>query len=216
MITLSAIILLLGTPVDLSSSRTNVVVQNLCTGISVKFLTKNEIHKKNEDGMDEYELAPSIGSAYPIVVCSETQCYNYGNMTFLSGRKYIVKVSQCSLPGIRIESHEVSPVIWQDMIWIRFRSKKVRPVEYKCGQSRFRRLSVGMTSYTKIVRPVPPDCVKIQFRYRLASKGPVSYMSTHNISNFKPGRMYFVEVNYHGDQKESIKIQDEGNRLPTK
>ena len=116
MITLSAIILLFGTPVDLSSSRTNVVVQNLCTGISVKFLTKNEIHKKNEDGMDEYELAPSIGSAYPIVVCLETQCYNYGNMTFLSGRKYIVEVSQCSLPGIRIKSHEVSPVIWQDMI----------------------------------------------------------------------------------------------------
>jgi len=191
-------------------STASVVVQNSCNDIKEKFLIKNDPIIENKP--NRYIFAESSGSAYPIILCSNSQCIHYGNMTFLAGKNYIVKISNCSLPMVRIESREVTNVQTASKLppKIRFRTGVIRPTEYRYDQSRFRRLSVGITSYSSIEWPTQDLGTKIQFRHRVTSKGPVGYMSTHYIKNLRQGHGYFVEVKYYGGQKESVKIQDEG------
>ena len=196
--------------VKASGWATKVIVQNECIGTEEKFLAKYKSDKIAETNQTVYMLDRTKGSSYPIVICTSTQCFRYGNMTFLAGREYIVKISNCNLPGIRIESQEINSRKSDGNAKIRFRSRRVRPTEYRYNRTRFRRLSVGMSKY-KILSPDDLSSgTRVQFRYRIKSDGPVSYMSTHRLTNIKPGRRYFVEVEYFGNQKEVIKIQDEG------
>jgi len=187
---------------------TTVEIQNKCPGTIEKFLVESKI-KENATGK-LHELPPAEGDAYPLVICTDTQCYRYGNMTFLSGHRYIMKISQCNLPGVRVESHEVTAVTSTLPVAIRFRSRRVSPIEYRYDQTRFRRLSVGMSKYWNIPWPLTGGSVNVQFRHRIISDGPVSYKSTHELTSLKPGHKYFIEVEYFGEQKEFIKIQDEG------
>ena len=67
-----------------------------------------------------------------------------------------------------------------------------------------------MSRYQKVEWPQEEGHTKIQFRHRVGSKGPVAYLSTHELNNLIAGHKYFIEVEYFGMQKESVKIQDEG------
>jgi hypothetical protein len=190
-----------------------VNVQNNCENTSEKFLGKN--HTVLPDGVQkthrQHLLAISGNSAYSLVVCSDTFCQNYGNMTFLSGREYNVEISECNLPGIVIKSHEAAPAFptLLDPPRIRFRSRKVAPTEFRHDALRYRRLSVGMTSYSSVGWPAVSPGTRIQFRHSFTSKGPVIYSSRHIVS-LKPGHRYFAEVQYFGAHKEMFKLQDEG------
>ena len=191
---------------------TTVTIQNSCPGTEEKFLVKkNSIRELFSNTKDEkrYQLGPAAGSAYPLIICTDTQCYHYGNMTFLSGQDYLVKITNCNFPGVRIESHEIMTKKSSAPAMIRFRSRRVSPTEYRYNQSRFRRLSVGMSKYNALPLESLPE-TRVQFRYRISSDGPVSYMSTHALTNLQLGHRYFIEVEYIGTQKEIIKIQDEG------
>ena len=187
---------------------TTVEIQNKCPGTIEKFLVESKI--KENVASKLYELPPAKGDAYQLAICTDTQCYQYGNMTFLSGHRYIMKISQCNLPGVRVESHEVTAITSTLPIAIRFRSRRVSLVEYRYDQTRFRRLSVGMSKYWNIPWPQADGSINVQFRHRIISDGPVSYKSTHKLTGLKTGHKYFIEVEYFGEQKEFIKIQDEG------
>ena len=65
-----------------------------------------------------------------------------------------------------------------------------------------------MTRYWSI--ELSNKLITLQFRHRLSPDGPVMYLSTHNLINLQLGHKYFIEVAYYGNQKELIKIQDEG------
>ena len=157
----------------------------------------------------KYSLKKSPGSAYDLVICTKTQCYRYGLMTFIPGKHYQMSISKCDFPGVLIESHEINGVVTKLPALVRFRSRRVLPTEYRHSNSRFRKLSVGMSSYQKLSQP-QDNLTTFQFRHRIARNGPVSYMSTHTFRNLKLGRKYFIEVEYFGNQKELVKIQDEG------
>jgi len=191
---------------------TTVTVQNSCPGTKEKFLIKkNSIRElsSNIKGEKRYQLGSIGSSAYALIICTDTQCYHYGNMTFLSGQNYLMKITNCNFPGVRIESHEIMTKKSSDPAMLRFRSRRVSPTEYRYNQSRFRRLSVGMSKYSALPLESLAE-TRIQFRYRVSSDGPVRYMSTHTLTDLQPGHMYFIEVEYIGVQKEIIKIQDEG------
>jgi hypothetical protein len=66
-----------------------------------------------------------------------------------------------------------------------------------------------MSSYSNVAWPTKENGTKVQFRYRLTSKGPVAYLSTHHFV-LRPGYRYFIETEYFGNQKEMLKLQDEG------
>jgi hypothetical protein len=189
------------------STLSTVNIQNKCTGTDAKLVGKINDTRKVNNITQEYILATSINISYPLVICNDTQCYHYGNMIFLNGKSYNVKITKCNLPGVRIESHEVGKVNNDVLLYkIRFRSRRVFPTEYRIGSARFRRLSVGMTSYVTSKLTV----TSVQFRHRISSRGPVMFMSSHDLSNLRLGHKYFVEVEYFSNQKEVIKIQDEG------
>ncbi len=196
---------------------TKVTIDNQCPGTTSKFLGNVVTVKlpavKNKTG---HIMGGAVGDAYGIIICTDTTCMHYGNMTFLKGHEYNVTISQCDLPAARIESHEVGsqemPCPIEEALppaQIRFRSREVRATEYRYNQARFRRLSVGMSKYNNLPA-VTLNQTRIQFRHRVTSKGPVAFMSTHELKKLCPGHKYYVEVKYFGGQKEVIKIQDEG------
>ena len=198
---------------------TKVTVDNQCPGTLTKFLGNVVTVKLPADKKYHHKtghiMGAAEGDAYAIIICTDTTCMHYGNMTFLRGKEYNVTVSQCNLPSVRIESHEVGPKEISCPVsatippaQIRFRARTVGPTEYRYNASRFRRLSVGMSKYSELACPLKET--KIQFRHRLTRGGPVSYLSSHELKRLRPGRKYYVEVKYFGGHKEAVKIQDEG------
>ena len=89
---------LLLAPIGQVDPRIMVDVQNSCDKTSEKFLGKNHtiLHNDTRKGHRQHLLTPSVDFGYPLVVCSDTICQNYGNMIFLPGRKYSVKISKCN------------------------------------------------------------------------------------------------------------------------
>ena len=71
---------------------TTVTVQNDCPVAKEKFLSDNT-SVILDSKRTRYDFTPTEDSAYPIVVCTSISCYRYGNMTFLSGRRYNVKIT---------------------------------------------------------------------------------------------------------------------------
>ena len=193
---------------------TKVTVDNQCPGTITKFLGKVETTPLKADKKYHHKtshiMGGAEGDAYPIIICTDATCIHYGNMTFLKGKEYVVTVSQCKLPSVRIESHEVKPfeIACPTPAQIRFRARTVGPTEYRYNTSRFRRLSVGMSKYNNLACPLKET--KVQFRHRLTSKGPVAYLSSHDLKQLRPGHKYYIEVKYFGGHKEALKIQDEG------
>ncbi len=194
---------------------TKVTVDNQCPGTTTKFLGNVSTQLGADKNKTVNIMGGAEGDAYAIIICTEKTCIHYGNMTFLKGKEYNVKVSQCKLPSVRIESHEVTSKEIECSVnaivppaQIRFRARTVGPTEYRYNTSRFRRLSVGMSKYNNLSCPL--NKTKIQFRHRLTRKGPVAYLSSHDLKNLRPGRKYYVEVKYFGGHKEALKIQDEG------
>ena len=209
-VTLS-LLLFFTSPVVSPEVATTVTVHNKCVGTNEKFTSEENVLSVSATSENTriYKLGATEGDAYPISLCTNTQCYRYGNMTFLKGRQYSVTISGCNLPGVRIESHEVNAVTAMAVSKIRFRSRRVRAVEYRHAQTRFRRLSVGMSKYQDI-KLSEAGALQIQFRYRIKSGGPVEYLSTHQVRKVIPGHRYFIEVEYFGLHRELVKIQDEG------
>ena len=209
-ITLS-LLLFFTSPAISPAPATAVTVINECVGTSEKFIPEESVLSASVTSKNTkvYKLRAAEGDAYPISLCTDTQCYRYGNMTFLKGHQYSVTISGCNLPGVRIESHEINVGTAMAMSKIRFRSRRVRAVEYRHAQSRFRRLSVGMSKYQD-VKLSEAGSLQIQFRYRIKPGGPVEYLSTHQVRKVIPGHRYFIEVEYFGLHRELIKIQDEG------
>ena len=198
---------------------TKVTVDNQCPGTITKFLGNVESSPLKADKKYHHKtshiMRGAVGDAYAIIICTDTTCIHYGNMTFLKGKEYNVTVSQCKLPSVRIESHELSAKEIECPVsatippaQIRFRARTVGPTEYRYNTSRFRRLSVGMSKYNSLTCPLKET--KVQFRHRLTRKGPVSYLSSHELKQLRPGRKYYIEVKYFGGHKEALKIQDEG------
>ena len=194
---------------------TTVTVDNQCPGTTTKFLGNVTTQLGADKNKTVNIMGGAEGDSYAIIICTDKTCIHYGNMTFLKGREYNVQVSQCKLPSVRIESHEVGSKEIECPIsaaippaQIRFRASTIGPTEYRYNTSRFRRLSVGMSKYNNLACPLKET--KIQFRHRLTRKGPVSYLSSHELKNLRPGRKYYIEVKYFGGHKEALKIQDEG------
>jgi len=196
------------------SSVTKVTVDNECLNTEVKFLAETRKEIISAPSVTTHQLKSTPSASYPLVICTSTQCFRYGSMTFLPDRSYTVKITRCNFPAVRIESHEAVAKKSNAAPMLRFRSAYRKNVEYRCGQTPYRRLGVGLTRYRAIKWPIDPPGTRIQFRYRMVPSGPVEYMSIHNVTKFNPGHRYFVEVGYFGAQKEYLKIQDEGEIPP--
>jgi len=207
-------ILFLGTPktyLDVTAS-----VDNGCTNATVSFLRQGIKQSVSPKETKTVKLKGLSSAAYPIIICTDTQCFLYGKMFFSLGKNYSIEISQCNLPGVRIESHEYPAVPRRGPPVVRFRSAILKHIEYRYNSTPYRRLGVGLTRYWRLGQIGSVGSAQIQFRYRMVKSGPVEFVSSHKLPRLNSGHKYFVEVKYFGLQKEMLKIQDEGANTPLK